>query len=156
MLSCSFSASLIRAAPERSSPSISTCAAGSTLSWPIRTRLSRWGNDIEFSSEHDMRAVEDPGQEWMTRATPAAEFVARIQRGADTATEIALGVLQGGEDLLERQVVGDHQHVDVAHRSVGLLRDRSVQQRESDPLCQRGERSAEPSGDTRGLLDDRV
>src|SRR3954469_15104052 len=123
MLSCSFSASLIRAAPERSSPSISTCAAGSALSWPIRTRLSRWGNDIEFSSEHDMRAVEDPGQEWMTRATAAAELVARVQRGADTATELALGVLQRGEHLLERQVIGDHQDVDVAHCRIGLLRN---------------------------------
>src|SRR5262249_34785751 len=116
MLSCSFSASLIRAAPERSSPSISACAAGSALSWPSRTRLSRWGDGIQFSNEHDVRAIEHPGQERMTRAPTAAEFVARIQHGADSAAEVALSILQGGEHLLERQIIGDHQNVDVAHR----------------------------------------
>src|SRR5215510_4666233 len=92
----------------------------------------------------------------MARATATMKFLARIQCGTDMAAEIVFGILQRGKYLLERDVVGDHEHVDVAGCGVGVLRNRAVQERKLDAFPQRSERRTQSPGNTGSLLYDRA
>src|SRR5262249_7570264 len=119
----------MRAAPERGKPSSSACAAGSSLSWPMRTRFSSCFNGIFASGEHDVFSFEHPGQERLVGSTAMVILLARIQRGADTATELSLGNLERHEDVIKCKVIRDQKDVDVAGCGIQALGDRAKQQR---------------------------
>lgn len=65
-------ASLSRARPERTRPSTSACAGGSTFSFPIRTRLSRLDVMIDVADQHDVIAREKLSEEMGSRTSAGA------------------------------------------------------------------------------------
>jgi len=108
------------------------------------------------SDQHHVLPFEHPTQEWLACPATTQELRAGIQCRADTATEPLLGTMKCGEDLIERKLVGNQQHIDVAGRGVRLLGNRSVQQRELNAGSERSQSDTKLLGNASGLLDDRT
>src|SRR5689334_23963299 len=116
-------ASLRRRVPERTRPSNSACAGGSALSCPARTRLSSAPCAMFVSDQDLMLPCEHFFQKRISaRATPS-KLGGSIQRRADMPAEPLFCGRQRSEKLLQRHVVSDDEHVDVALRAIGALGD---------------------------------
>jgi hypothetical protein len=72
------------------------------------------------------------------------------------AAKLSFGTFERGEQLVERELVGDHEDIDVARRGISRFRDRPEQQGEADAVLERSERATEMIWNACGLLDDRA
>src|SRR5262249_23487704 len=112
----SFSASLRRASPERTSPVNSFSSRGSLIRRPpgLARRSSGDGEVMFRSDDPDLRLFQDAPHERILLSYALREFRCRVDRRVDLPSERRARIAQNGKNVAVRHAVTDHHQVDIA------------------------------------------
>src|SRR5437773_3505763 len=111
------------------SPSISLCAGGSALSWPIFARFSRL-LELAIGTDHeDLRLLQHAHDEAVALGALAAQFGRLVDRRIYLAPDLFLRGVQRLDDVLVADACRNDEKVNIARRRSSLLRDGAVYKR---------------------------